>query len=282
MYPATKLSALLLLIVACSEDKTTHLLTAEATEIRSKSAKCGGAISTSGVDKVESRGICWSTNPTPDISINKTVDGYGSGAFSSLLTGLIPNTRYYVRAYATNGSETAYGQEVNFSTKETLTLTAGDSTSSGVLHGKFTERLGCGGNCYLSSSLSVDESNFLFALHTTVSISGGSYKLSVKVLSMNTFVSIGPDIDRLRAHDYGDLIDDNLQWGAVDQEYIMKYYYQPFSGTPPPYVAQPWDGPGSKYMAFKFEENGNTSFGWLKIGPTGGYYYFRSYGYVSN
>lgn len=38
----------------------------------------------------------------------------------------------------------------------------------------------------------------------------------------------------------------------------------------------------SNFVAFKFEENGNANFGWLKIGPTGGYYYFRSYGYVSN
>jgi uncharacterized protein (TIGR02145 family) len=38
------------------------------------------------------------------------------GIFTCNLTGLISNTTYYVRAYATNNSGTAYGNEVSFTT----------------------------------------------------------------------------------------------------------------------------------------------------------------------
>jgi uncharacterized protein (TIGR02145 family) len=50
------------------------------------------------------------------VANNKTSDGSGSGRFASSLTGLTPNTTYYVRAYATNSVGTAYGNQENFMT----------------------------------------------------------------------------------------------------------------------------------------------------------------------
>jgi uncharacterized protein (TIGR02145 family) len=38
----------------------------------------------------------------------------GTGSFTSYLTGLITNTFYYVRAYATNSEGTSYGDEIAF------------------------------------------------------------------------------------------------------------------------------------------------------------------------
>ena len=40
----------------------------------------------------------------------------GTGSFISSITALIPNTTYYLRAYASNSSGTAYGNEVSFPT----------------------------------------------------------------------------------------------------------------------------------------------------------------------
>ena len=67
---------------------------------------------------VSARGVCWSTSTLPTIALStKTTDGTGTGVFSSTLTGLEGNTKYYVRAYATNGiGITAYGAEVSFMT----------------------------------------------------------------------------------------------------------------------------------------------------------------------
>ena len=62
------------------------------------------------------RGICWDTLHNPTISNSHTIDGSGIGMFTSYMTGLKPNTTYYVRAYATNSEGTAYGNEVTFTT----------------------------------------------------------------------------------------------------------------------------------------------------------------------
>jgi hypothetical protein len=48
--------------------------------------------------------------------IKMTHDGTGTGSFTSNLTGLIPSTTYYVRAYATNSAGTSYGNSVSFKT----------------------------------------------------------------------------------------------------------------------------------------------------------------------
>ena len=77
--------------------------------ITDSSAVCGGNVTNEAAYAVTARGICWSTSQNPTINDNFTVDSSGLGSFTSLITGLQPNTRYYVRAYATNNSGTAYG-----------------------------------------------------------------------------------------------------------------------------------------------------------------------------
>ena len=57
-------------------------------------------------------------NQNPTIADNNTNDGGGMGAFTSKLTDLIPNTTYYVRAFATNEAGTAYGEQKSFMTLE--------------------------------------------------------------------------------------------------------------------------------------------------------------------
>ncbi|WP_396191573.1 serine hydrolase domain-containing protein [Flavobacterium sp.] len=48
----------------------------------------------------------------------------------SNLTGLLPNTTYYVRAYATNSVGTAYGNQVSFSTFETMYFPPNDGSNT--------------------------------------------------------------------------------------------------------------------------------------------------------
>jgi pectin methylesterase-like acyl-CoA thioesterase len=72
---------------------------------------CGGGITADGGGAVTSRGVCWDTVTAPTIAKNKTTNGTGIGGFTSSITGLIPGKAYYLRAYATNVSGTAYGSE---------------------------------------------------------------------------------------------------------------------------------------------------------------------------
>ena len=86
-------------------------------DIKATSAKSGGAIIYDGGLSVLARGVVWSPTPAPTILLpTKTTDGSGSGNFSSDITGLLPNTTYYVRAYATTVNGTGYGYQVIFKT----------------------------------------------------------------------------------------------------------------------------------------------------------------------
>jgi len=52
----------------------------------------------------------------PTISDSHTLDGSGTGAFTSDITGLNGDTTYYVRAYATNSAGIGYGNNLTFKT----------------------------------------------------------------------------------------------------------------------------------------------------------------------
>ncbi|WP_460615617.1 PKD domain-containing protein [Hymenobacter seoulensis] len=94
------------------------LTSAALTNLTPTSATTGGTILEDGGSPVTARGVVWSSTANPTLSNSKTVDGAGSGTFSSALTGLLPGTTYYTRAYATNAQGTTYGQEQVFSTVE--------------------------------------------------------------------------------------------------------------------------------------------------------------------
>lgn len=94
------------------------LNTQNPTDITSTSATSGGDITSDGGAEVTSRGVCWARRGylTIEVADHFTVDGPGTGVFTSFITGLMPETWYYLRAYATNSAGTAYGKEIRFKT----------------------------------------------------------------------------------------------------------------------------------------------------------------------
>lgn len=97
------------------------LTTAPVTMILTNAATCGGIVTSDGGTPVISRGICWKLTPVPQISDPHTVDGAGTGSFVSQMNNLIPDTVYFVRAYATNIKGTAYGNVQSFRTMKSVT-----------------------------------------------------------------------------------------------------------------------------------------------------------------
>ncbi|MDX9748839.1 MAG: FISUMP domain-containing protein [Paludibacter sp.] len=93
------------------------LTTSSISNLTTNSATSGGNITSDGGATVTSRGVVWSTlqNPTTTLS-TKTIDGSGTGTFSSSLSNLTPTTTYYVRAYAVNSAGTSYGNQISFTT----------------------------------------------------------------------------------------------------------------------------------------------------------------------
>ena len=100
----------------------TEVKTSEVTSIKSNSAVCGGTIIEGNDILVTQRGVCWSKQPNPILFNNNniTLDGEGGGQFTSNLTGLEEQTKYYVRAYATNGEQVVYGGQKEFTTTALL------------------------------------------------------------------------------------------------------------------------------------------------------------------
>jgi len=119
IFTFSVIGALLFMISSCKKDDDVNvptLTTTAVTEITSSNAISGGMITDNGGAAVTVRGVCWSTSPNPTTAGNKTEDGAGSGSFTSNITGLEANTKYYVRAYATNSAGTAYGNQLEFTT----------------------------------------------------------------------------------------------------------------------------------------------------------------------
>jgi uncharacterized protein (TIGR02145 family) len=74
----------------------------------------GGNITSEGSSPIIFRGVCWSVkqNPTIKYKDSTTIDGTGVGIFNSTIVGLKPGFTYYIKAYATNGAGTSYGNQV--------------------------------------------------------------------------------------------------------------------------------------------------------------------------
>ena len=103
--------------VRCILDLIPTLNPTSINSIAFTSAASGGNITSDGGATITARGVCWSTTANPTVSLStKTVDGVGTGTFTSNITGLASNTTYYVRAYATNSAGTAYGAQQTFTT----------------------------------------------------------------------------------------------------------------------------------------------------------------------
>ena len=94
--------------------------TSAITNIGITTATGGGNVTADGGSSVTARGVCWNITGNPSISDTKTSNANGTGVFTSSLTGLTPGQTYYVRAYATNSSGTAYGSEVSFVTADII------------------------------------------------------------------------------------------------------------------------------------------------------------------
>jgi hypothetical protein len=89
---------------------------AAPTAVTATTATAGGTVVTDGGGPVTERGVVFGRTPYPTVADSLTVDGAGTGVFTSQLTGLRPGQQYYLRAYATNTEGTVYGELRAFTT----------------------------------------------------------------------------------------------------------------------------------------------------------------------
>ena len=129
MYDGTRHTGMSVRPVYISQNEQVTLptvVTNAVTQITETSAVAGGNVMSDGNASVTERGVVYSTKPNPVITnLSNTIRpcGSGIGEFTYTMSGLQPNTTYYVRAYAKNDVGTAYGEEVSFMTLEEVSAT---------------------------------------------------------------------------------------------------------------------------------------------------------------
>jgi hypothetical protein len=79
-------------------------------------ASINGNVTSEGTQPVTARGTAWGLAPNPTIAGSHTTDGSGLGSFVSSLSGLVPNTTYYFKTYATSFVDTSYSAQGTFTT----------------------------------------------------------------------------------------------------------------------------------------------------------------------
>lgn len=114
------LVALTMILFSCKpEVEKPTVVTKSVSEVTKTSAKVVGQVAADGGADVTERGVCWSTDGTPTILDYRVKDVEGGlGSYDVVFTDLVPNTQYYVRAYATNEAGTGYGDEKTFVTED--------------------------------------------------------------------------------------------------------------------------------------------------------------------
>jgi len=120
----TVILMVLFIITRCENEFQRLILisTNDVVNITAVSAKASGTIFDVG-EGIKEYGHCWSTQDKPDIHASKTDLGSRkeTGGFNSTLEDLDPNEKYYVRAYASDGSTVFYGKTTSFTTQDFTT-----------------------------------------------------------------------------------------------------------------------------------------------------------------
>ncbi|MHA8089964.1 FISUMP domain-containing protein [Aquirufa antheringensis] len=169
---------------------TTPTVSATATisSITGTTATGGGTITADGGASVTSRGVVYGTSSGS--STYSSTSGTGTGAYVSSLTGLIPATTYYVRAFATNSVGTVFGPEISFSssasapilsTTAASSITKVDAVSGGTITANGGSAITSSGICWSTSAMPTIANS-----KTTDGTTSGTFTSSMTGLALGT------------------------------------------------------------------------------------------------
>ncbi len=171
---------------------TPSVTTISAFPTSDTTATVSGEVINDGGLTITTRGICYSTSTNPTLSANTVICGSGTGLFTATLTNLFPNTKFYVKAFATNNLGTAYGNQLFFkkslsvqfpvvSTSNVTTIMATSAFSGGNVTSEGGASVSAKGVCWSTQvNPSINDN------HTTYGNGLGSFTDYMEGLSPNT------------------------------------------------------------------------------------------------
>jgi hypothetical protein len=162
------------------------LSTSPIYSITATTAVSGGKNVNDNGSAITARGICWSIKPSP--TINDSTSGISSGTlqnYSSNLRNLIPATKYYVRAFATNSAGTAYGDEVSFTT---FSQTAPTSVSTNPISGIYYYSANSGGKIVSDGYANITAKGIVWSTTPNPTIANNKTNDGTGLTSFNSFL----------------------------------------------------------------------------------------------
>ena len=208
---------------------TVSVITAMASAISTTSSETGGSSTSTTCGTITAKGVAYGTSSNPTSPV--TSEGSGTANFTSSLTGLIPNTDYFYRAYATNDNGVSnYGSNLSFTTLHNApTIGVGSS----ILTAGFTANWAApvsGGAATFTHEVAVSTSpTFATTLSSQTGIASGTTTYQVTGLSSGTTYYY-----RVRANNAGGSSD----WSSISVGITTQIVFENFeTGTKTAYAA---------------------------------------------
>ena len=175
-----------------TKDGNASVSLGEISNITALTASASVTVFDAGGATLQSCGICWSTNPSPTTADSKTIatGKQLNTAYSCNMSGLQPNTTYYVRGFATTDITSAYSEQRTFKTATglpTISTTTATATSTIIISGGTISSDGgysiiARGVCYSTNNSNPTISdNF-----TTAGTGTGSFSTTITKVSVST------------------------------------------------------------------------------------------------
>jgi len=182
------------IIVSCSKQppiiNPPTVSTISASAITNTSATLGGNITNDGGSTITERGIFLGKEQNPETTGEKWGLTGTNNSFSGTKSGLIPNTTYYAKAYATNEKGTGYGNQITFTTTASIAtivttevtgITVSTAESGGIISNDGGVTISSKGVCWSKSQNPTIENN-----KTSDGTGRGSFTSSLTGLTANT------------------------------------------------------------------------------------------------